>query len=318
MPIEGPLEELGIQDVFQLLDLSRKTGMLRVTSGTSDDEGTVFFDGGRVVQASLRSAAVSLDEMLLQSGRVRAEDLHRAHQHRAQMGSGANVADVLIQAGVLTARELDRLMRQQIESVVFELMAWREGFFSFEERPASDLPAGRRVDIPTESLLMESARRIDEWSRIASKVPNLSVIPSLAAVSPEHETQLDLLPHEWEVLTMIDGDRDLKVIAAALNRDEFEVAKIAFGLVTTGVIELRPALRLSIATPVEETPGPAARAELVERGFAAAKAGDLKTACAAWQRFLSLAPSDPAVPRVRAALEAATTLGSALEAQQHG
>ena len=32
MPIEGPLRELGIHDVFQLLDLSRKTGVLRVAS----------------------------------------------------------------------------------------------------------------------------------------------------------------------------------------------------------------------------------------------------------------------------------------------
>ena len=32
MPIEGPLRELGIHDVFQLLDLARKTGVLKVTS----------------------------------------------------------------------------------------------------------------------------------------------------------------------------------------------------------------------------------------------------------------------------------------------
>lgn len=30
MPIEGPLRELGIHDVFQLLDLARKSGILRV------------------------------------------------------------------------------------------------------------------------------------------------------------------------------------------------------------------------------------------------------------------------------------------------
>ena len=51
---------------------------------------------------------------------------------------------------------------------------------------------------------------------------------------------LDLLPHEWEVLTMIDGERDLRAIAASLGRDEFEIAKIAYGLVTTGVIGWRP------------------------------------------------------------------------------
>ena len=55
MAIEGPLRELGIHDVFQLLDLSRKTGRLRVTSALRDNEGTVYFKDGRVVSATVRS-----------------------------------------------------------------------------------------------------------------------------------------------------------------------------------------------------------------------------------------------------------------------
>ena len=46
MAIEGPLRELGIHDVFQLLDLSRKTGVLSVASELRDDEGVVHFDSG--------------------------------------------------------------------------------------------------------------------------------------------------------------------------------------------------------------------------------------------------------------------------------
>ena len=191
MPIEGPLRELGIHDVFQLLDLSRKTGMLRVTSELRDDEGVVYFDRGRVVQAGIRSKPSAIDIV------------------------------------GLSEREIERKLRHQIESTVFELMSWREGFFSFEERALTDIPTGSRIEVATESLLMEGARRIDEWSRIADKVPNLAVVPILAPVSPEHETQLDLLPHEWEVLTMIDGQRDLRAISAALGRGEFEIAKVA-------------------------------------------------------------------------------------------
>ena len=52
MAIEGPLRELGIHDVFQLLDLSRKTGTLAVTSELRDNEGTVHFRNGRVVAAA--------------------------------------------------------------------------------------------------------------------------------------------------------------------------------------------------------------------------------------------------------------------------
>ena len=51
MPIQGPLRELGIHDVFQLLDLSRKTGTLRVTSELRDEEGTVWFESGKVLHA---------------------------------------------------------------------------------------------------------------------------------------------------------------------------------------------------------------------------------------------------------------------------
>ena len=69
-----------------------------------------------------------------------------------------------------------------IENVVFELMSWREGFFSFEERVVANVPVDARIRISTESLLMEGARRIDEWSRIADKIPSLGVVPVLAPV----------------------------------------------------------------------------------------------------------------------------------------
>src|SRR6185503_10913231 len=131
MAIEGPLRELGIHDVFQLLDLSRKTGMLRVTSQLRDDEGVVYFDAGRVVQAAIRSKLSTIDP------------------------------------GAHTPRELQRKLRHQIEATVFELMSWREGFFSFEERAIAEVPRDAQVHVTTEALLMEGARRIDEWSRIA-------------------------------------------------------------------------------------------------------------------------------------------------------
>ena len=320
MPIEGPLHELGVHDVFQLLDLSRKTGMLRVRSELRRDEGVVYFDGGRVVFADARSAPATLDDLLLQSGRVRPHDLQQAHRFREQLGNGTTVADVLIQAGALTARDVERLLKQRLEAVVFDLMSWREGFFSFEERAIDDVPAEMRLSIATESLLMESARRIDEWSRIASKVPSTAVIPSLAPVSPEHETQLDLLPHEWEVLTIIDGERDLKAIAAQLGRDEFEIAKVAYGLVTTGVVELRQPRQQRISIAIAAASGetaPGARTYL-NRGFAAARGGDLRTAIVAWEEFLRAAPDDDAAVRVRAALDAAVQLQQAIEAHRDG
>jgi tetratricopeptide (TPR) repeat protein len=294
MAIEGPLRELGIHDVFQLLDLSRKTGALRVTSELRDDEGFVLFDGGRVIHASVRSNPTSIERILRQAGKLNDADLAVAMAVDAQQGEG--LGDRLVLAGLITQRELERQLRQAIESVVFELMSWREGFFSFEERQVSDVPLDARIRISTESLLMEGARRIDEWSRIADKVPSLSVVPVLAPVEDDRASVLDLLPHEWEVLMMIDGTRDLRGIAASLGRSEFEIAKIAYGLVSTGVVGLQTPTR---PTPTSFTAIHGSGAAL-ERARAALSAGRADEALTAARAAASADPASADAHRLAA------------------
>lgn len=275
MPIQGPIQELGLPDVFQLLDLSRKTGLLRVSSRTLGDEGTIYFEGGRVVHAALRS-----------------------RPHASEPGSER-----------ATPREQQRRARAQIENVVFELMNWTEGFFHFEEGELPELATTAPVSVATESLLMESARRIDEWSRMVHKIPHLTMIPTLADLPEDHETRLDLLPHEWEVLSLVDGRRDLLEIAEELDRGEFEAAKVVYGLITTGVVEL---VRPYDDFVAQEEPDPEVAGSL-DRGFAAIRAGNFSTARENLERFLTLAPDHPDAPRARSALGGLQTLLGALE-----
>ncbi|HET7583419.1 MAG TPA: DUF4388 domain-containing protein [Gemmatimonadaceae bacterium] len=237
MAIEGPLRELGIHDVFQLLDLSRKTGTLTVTSALRDNQGTVYFDGGAVVYASIRSNPHPLGQLLVRSGRIAEGDLLRARQQQ-ERGDARKLGELLVEMRAITRRELERQVRFQVEEVVFELTSWSEGYFSFEEGELGDVPAEATIRISTESLLMEGARRIDEWSRIESRVRHLGMVPVLAPVSDDHPTLLDLLPDEWAVLTEIDGSKDIRAIASNLARSEFEVARTVYGLLSTGVVEL--------------------------------------------------------------------------------
>jgi hypothetical protein len=239
MAIEGPLRELGIHDVFQLLDLSRKTGRLRVTSLLRDNEGTVYFDAGRVVAALIRSNPHQLGTLLMRAGKVAEGDLARARAMQAGDPQPRRLGEILVSIGALTTKELERQVRLQVEAVVFELMSWREGHFSFSEGQLGEIPADALTSISTESLLMEGARRIDEWARIAHKIPHLDMIPALAPIDERHPSLLDLLPNEWEVLSLIDGRSDLRTIATALATSDFDVARIAYGLLSTGVIELR-------------------------------------------------------------------------------
>jgi hypothetical protein len=127
-------------------------------------------------------------------------------------------------------------MRLQIETVVFELFSWKEGGFSFTDGESDWFEDDAAIRVSTESLLMEGARRIDEWSRMADRVPDAFVVPRLATAGAGSESPIDLRPGEWEVLTMIDGERNLRDIASSLGVSEFEVARTVYGMTCTGLV----------------------------------------------------------------------------------
>jgi hypothetical protein len=316
MAIEGPLRELGIHDVFQLLDLSRKSGVLRVVSRLRDNEGVVAFHAGRIAYASIRSNPHPIGEMLLKAGKITAAELAAAREQQTEHGDRRRIGEILIALNAITTRDVEQFVRRQAEAVVFELMSWREGHFRFEEASAAELPDNPSVAVSTESVLMEAARRIDEWSRIADRVPSLAMVPQFADVGESHAGPLDLLPGEWEVLTMIDGQRDLRRMAVDLARSEFDVAKIVYGLVSTGVVSLRQPDGRPTAEARdsgEEAERQAAARALVVQGLAAASGGRIDDAIRVWTQYLGAHATDRDAPAVREGVEAAERLRRALE-----
>jgi len=289
--IEGPLKELGLHDVFQLLDLSRKTGVLRITSDLRNNEGTVFFDRGAIVFATARAKAQRIGERLVHAGKITPAELEHARAVQQREGGRRRLGKIFVEIGALTARELEREVERQVEEVVFDLLSWREGVFSFTEGPVDAAPADALVRVPTEKVLMEGARRIDEWSRIEAHVPHLGVIPALApleAAGAGAPPLLDLRPAEWSVLAEVDAVRDLRQIAAALHLPEFDVSRTVFGLVATGVVVLRdPAAQRSGAGTAGDAKALVAAAEV------RLASGDTTAAREAAQAALALRPEEP-------------------------
>jgi cytochrome c-type biogenesis protein CcmH/NrfG len=236
MAIEGPLAELSIQDVLQLLELAHKTGLLTVRSDRLNDEAIVHFTRGAIVFAVRRRSTRRLGQLLIRAGRLTQRELDRALE--LQRGNPSQrLAEILLEMGSIGEEELERQLRFQMEETIYELMPWTDGYFKFEER--SDLSEQRLLArVRVESLLMEGARRIDEWTRLETKVSGPEAIPMLAEESGRELTPLELRADEWEVLAEIDGQRDIRQLAADLGRSAFDVAKTVYGLVSTGVLEV--------------------------------------------------------------------------------
>ena len=121
------------------------------------------------------------------------------------------------------------------EEAVYALAIWRQGEFRFDPGVATEL---RTITKSNTNLLMEAARRLDEWRVLSKKIPSVDLIPEFV-VQEAREGQINLNTSEWLILSKIDGQRSVRAIAAAASLSVFDAAKMLYGLIATNLIRLR-------------------------------------------------------------------------------
>jgi hypothetical protein len=121
------------------------------------------------------------------------------------------------------------------EEAIYSLAIWNHGEFQFSPGEDSDR---QTITKSNTNLLMEAARRLDEWRVLSRKIPSVEYVPELMARENRHE-QVTLNPQEWMLITKIDGRRSIIEIGRALNLSSFEVAKILYGMITGELVQLK-------------------------------------------------------------------------------
>ena len=121
------------------------------------------------------------------------------------------------------------------EEAVYALAIWNQGDFKFEPGVATEQ---RTISKSNTNLLMEAARRLDEWRVLSKKIPSVDMVPEFV-VQESREGQINLNTSEWLILSKIDGTRSIKAIAQSSGLGVFDAAKILYGLVATGLIRLK-------------------------------------------------------------------------------
>jgi len=120
------------------------------------------------------------------------------------------------------------------DSAVYEMAIWSEGTFSFDPGKESEQVT---IHMSNASLMMEAARRLDEWRVLSRKIPSLDLVPYFTS-REQGADQVTLSPQEWILVTRIDGERSIEGIAAELKWAPFDVSKLLFGMITTGLVAL--------------------------------------------------------------------------------
>ncbi len=283
MAIKGSLKEASLPDVLQLLSLGRKTGCLSITDQSS--LGYIYFDTGRVCYATVVNRRDRLGDILVKSGKVSQAQLEDAIRRQGD-DRDKKVGELLVEIGALPREELEHFMRLQIEDAVFFLFTWRRGNFTFE----SDIRPHKQdflVSIDPEGLLLEGARRIDEWSLIEKKIPSFDLLFRLDE-ERLNAADVTLTSEQERIIPLLDGSRDVETIMEETGLVEFDVGKALYGLITAGFVH-----RAGRSEAGEKPEPRSARVdEHRNLGIAFYKTGMLDESVREFRRVVALRPSD--------------------------
>jgi hypothetical protein len=233
MGLEGTLRVFSLTDIFQVLGLQRKSGMLTVEG--EDDTVTVSFLGGQVVSAdsSARRLENRIGTLLVRAGRINEEQLNRIVE--MQKESQQRLGFLLIRERLVTPEDLREALRLQIFRIIFSAFRWTDGRFRFSQEGPIDYDADHMSPVPTESILMEAAQMLDEWPILQKKVRSRDIVFKRApgvenlrlVVSSEeaHEGTLAVSRPEAETWRWIDGIRTVSDVMDRAFLSDFEVLK---------------------------------------------------------------------------------------------
>ncbi|MCX7829959.1 MAG: DUF4388 domain-containing protein [Acidobacteria bacterium] len=122
------------------------------------------------------------------------------------------------------------------DEAVYAMATWTEGTFRFVP---DEMSTRHSITKSNTNLLMEAARRLDEWKVLSKKIPSLDMVPRFE-VPQGKQGKINLNTQEWLIMSKVNGVSSIAEIAVSSGLSPFDVAKMLYGLITMGLVILDP------------------------------------------------------------------------------
>ncbi len=240
MAVIGNIRDLTLVDLFQIVQLGRRTCVLTV-----DDERGVwyrtYFADGFVIYADSNKQYAPLGEDLVNAGSVTRAQLKSAlEEYEAAGADRPRFGTFLLHRGVIDRETLVEFIQRKIKIKLFDMFLIEDGTFTYELAPYR-LDEDITVSISVTEIVMESTKRVDDYKRLSKRIPSVDLV-----VRKEKRPIAELLRGDYEfsgvekeTLALADRGLTIKEMAKELNMDDqLELLKIVNGFLNLGLVRL--------------------------------------------------------------------------------
>jgi outer membrane protein assembly factor BamB/tetratricopeptide (TPR) repeat protein len=237
MSLKGNLASVNLTEIFQMLSLSGREGTLFIYEGPRK-RAICFTKDGVSIRSRERNESNLIGKILVRLGKIEEDDLQRAVELRRS--SQSLLGDVLVDMKACSRDDVESAFRIQSEEDIQDLFLNRndaqfeyiDGFF-----PETD---GPYVNLNVNSLLIEIARRTDEWEYIRRRIRGPREIYRFSGAEPEIDGDVLAECYSHRIDPFIDGTNSVAELIEASYVSKFEVCKLLAAYLDAGVVELVP------------------------------------------------------------------------------
>jgi len=235
MALRGDLASVDLAQVFQMLALNQKVGLLSIQS-RQQWKVLAFDHRGVTSHHNVHAVLEHVVASFVRSSRLSETALEEVRDHALR--TDQPLTDCLLAGGYIEPAELEDQYRIELEEGIYDLFFCRDARFEFfEGATAIDGFEGAtdgRFFFHCDSVVMEAARRIDEWAYISERVPSTDMF-FMAAVD---SIRVDEFGNEGAALfEQLDGRRSVLRVIELTGLSHFQACKALGQMLDAGVVE---------------------------------------------------------------------------------
>jgi len=238
MSLRGNLKVFSISDIIQLLSLSRKTGMLKITGS---ETGCIYLRQGECYFATSTKFKKPIGQRLVEAGLMSKKDLADALQEQKEKPGTKRLGRILLDRGLVEVESLEAFVSEQIWDAFVDILSWKEGEFEFK---AGEVSTEADIGITLETWnkvassvpSFENILKSEQWAKIEEAIPNLDMVFALDQKRASEDAGISLEPDEWAVVCMIDGKRTVAELMREYGKDNFQICYTLYKLIKAGLI----------------------------------------------------------------------------------